>query len=336
MPPALPPRDPARTPAAPQPEPPRPSALLAEIALLRQTVSRLDDELGGLRRAMGSRALIDQAKGAVRALTGASDDEAFALLSARSQHQNRKLVSVAADLLAAVDASPERHRAVAAALGHAHSPGGGQAARPVGHATRPTAQPGAPREPVDTGSWQPRRRFDRTATAVRDPRQLRAVADLAEQLCAATSRADVVDVLVGHGAAALGAFAGSVAARDGAGHAVTEREAAEVGFDVEVQGADLTGAPRRQIPLDAADPVAETMRTGSLLVLTRADLALRYPSRPRPRRLQGVVVLPLAADTAHAGAWELYYDHQLPTDRGTGAMLEWAARLASVALCRAP
>ena len=49
---------------------------------------------------MASRSVIDQAKGAVRAVTGLSGDEAFALLAARSQNANRKLSDVASDVLA--------------------------------------------------------------------------------------------------------------------------------------------------------------------------------------------------------------------------------------------
>jgi hypothetical protein len=322
VPPALPPRDPARPPAAP-PESADP-ALLVEIDLLRRSVARLGAELAGLRRAMESRALIDQAKGAVRALTGASDDESFALLSARSQHQNRKLVAVAADVLAAVDVAPERHRAVATVLR-------------LGDAT---AAPPVPGDADSTTTWQPRRRHDRTMTAVTDPRQLVAIADLAEQLSAAGSRDRVVEVLVGPGAAALGAFGASFASRDGTGHAVAERpgpahEQAEEGEHLgQLDGLHLGDGA--ELPLDTAHPAAEALRTGRVLALSRAELALRYPSHPKPPRLQGLVAIPLATDTVGGSVWTLYYDHHLPTDRGTRAMLDWAARLATTALHRAP
>lgn len=316
MPPALPPREPAsfdgsspnrpqsRAGSGPSPAaPPAPSGLIAENALLRRTVARLDDELAGLRRAMASRALIDQAKGAVRALTGASEDEAFALLSARSQHHNRKLVSIAADVLAAADVSPERHRALARAL-HLADP-------PTGTAT-PTSE-----------SWQSRRRSDRYARLVGDPRQLVAVADLAELLCAAPDHDAVVGVLVGQGAAALGAFGATLASVDGSGEVVAEA------------GVALTDGPLPAVPLDATHPLAEVIRDGSALLLTRAELAFGYPAHPRPERLQGLVVLPLAIDTPHRAAWSLCYDHPVPGDRGTRAMLDWAARVGSAALQRA-
>ncbi|MDQ1601687.1 MAG: hypothetical protein QOD68_3161, partial [Actinomycetota bacterium] len=104
MPPAsLPPVDPPPGPRSERLVEPAPAAgagLLVEVDALRRTVARISDELTGLRRAMASRSVIDQAKGAVRAVTGLSGDEAFALLAARSQNANRKLSDVAADVLA--------------------------------------------------------------------------------------------------------------------------------------------------------------------------------------------------------------------------------------------
>lgn len=61
----------------------------------------LIEENEGLRRAMQTRAVIEQAKGMVIATTGCTADEAFALLTAQSQHENRKLAQVAEDLVRA-------------------------------------------------------------------------------------------------------------------------------------------------------------------------------------------------------------------------------------------
>ena len=55
---------------------------------------------GNLRRALDSRAQIDQAKGILMASTGCSADEAFGLLRQQSQAENRKLHDIAADLVA--------------------------------------------------------------------------------------------------------------------------------------------------------------------------------------------------------------------------------------------
>jgi GAF domain-containing protein len=55
----------------------------------------------GLARAMESRAVIEQAKGVIIATTGASADEAFELLRAQSQSENRKLREIAAEIVEA-------------------------------------------------------------------------------------------------------------------------------------------------------------------------------------------------------------------------------------------
>jgi hypothetical protein len=55
-----------------------------------------------LRRALESRAVIEQAKGVIMALDRCSADEAFARLRIRSQHSNTKLRDVAGQLLDAL------------------------------------------------------------------------------------------------------------------------------------------------------------------------------------------------------------------------------------------
>ena len=141
VPPALPPRDPARRPDDPTvlaPGMPASSgrALETEIDLLRTTVRALRDELAGLHRAMASRAVIDQAKGAIRAVSGASSDEAFALLAARSQNANRKLSVIAADVLGRprADRGPDRAEALLAAIHHPRSARSRRPARSPGTA----------------------------------------------------------------------------------------------------------------------------------------------------------------------------------------------------------
>src|SRR4051794_39531030 len=168
VPPALPPSELARTPDEPSHRSlgmPASSdrALETEIELLRTTVRALRDELAGLQRAMATRAVIDQAKGAIRAVSGASSDEAFALLSARSQNANRKLNVVAADVLGALEprAAPDRAEALLAAI---HLPD-----------VRPLPETG----PV---AWRSRHRWDPLANAVSHREQLLALAHLGERL----------------------------------------------------------------------------------------------------------------------------------------------------------
>ncbi len=306
MPPAyLPPTDPA--PGSPdgacEPAPSGTDGLLAEVDALRRTVARVGDELTGVRRAMASRSVIDQAKGAVRAVTGLSGDEAFALLAARSQNANRKLSDVASDVLAST---------------HPGSPG-----TPVLSAlSLPDTTRGEP--PTAPTAWRSRHRLDHELAAVTDVAQLRALAALGARLAAAPGRAEVVDVMLRDGAEALGAFGAVVATLTGTGAAT-----------VETAGGALVDGEPRPVSLAAEHPLTAVLRTRTSLVLSRAELALRYPDHPRPERLAAVAVLPAATDTASPMAWSLYFDHALPPDRSLRSMLVWAARLATGALTRA-
>lgn len=284
------------------PAPSGTAGLLVEVDALRRTVARIGDELTGLRRAMASRSVIDQAKGAVRAVTGLSGDEAFALLAARSQNANRKLSDVASDVLAST---------------HPDSPG-----TPVLGAL---ALPDTRGEPQTAPTaWRSRHRVDHELAAVTDVAQLRALAALGSMLAAAPSRAEVVDVLLRDGAESLGAFGAVVARLTGTGAAT-----------VETAGGALVDGEPRPVSLAAEHPLTAVLRTRTSLVLSRAELALRYPDHPRPERLAAVAVLPAATDSASPAAWSLYFDHALPPDRSLRTMLDCAARLATVALMRA-
>jgi AmiR/NasT family two-component response regulator len=57
-------------------------------------------EVEGLRAAMASRAVIEQAKGIIMATAHCTADEAFDLLKQQSQYMNRKLRDIACDLVA--------------------------------------------------------------------------------------------------------------------------------------------------------------------------------------------------------------------------------------------
>jgi len=59
-----------------------------------------------MRTALNSRATIDQALGIVMARAGITSAEAFAVLREASQHSNRKLTAIAADLIEAVTGWP--------------------------------------------------------------------------------------------------------------------------------------------------------------------------------------------------------------------------------------
>ncbi len=76
----------------------------AATQALAATVDRLRDEVDGLKAAMRSRAVIEQAKGMLMERHGDSPHEAFLRMARLSQHANIKLVDVAAAL---VNASAE-------------------------------------------------------------------------------------------------------------------------------------------------------------------------------------------------------------------------------------
>jgi PAS domain-containing protein len=75
-----------------------PGAALAELDWAAR-VQRLEAELAGLRRAMRGRALIEQAKGLLAGTLDCSPEVAYQHLSRLSQHENRRLVEVAARIL---------------------------------------------------------------------------------------------------------------------------------------------------------------------------------------------------------------------------------------------
>src|SRR5690348_11137807 len=65
-------------------------------------VQRLEAEVDGLRRAMRSRAVIEQAKGFLSAALNCGLDEAFGHLARLSQHENLRVAEVAARIIGTV------------------------------------------------------------------------------------------------------------------------------------------------------------------------------------------------------------------------------------------
>jgi AmiR/NasT family two-component response regulator len=74
-------------------------------------VARTVDDLAGMRAAMASRAVIEQAKGILMERKKFTEDQAFTALTRASQNTNIKLRDVA-DELVRTGALPERPRAV--------------------------------------------------------------------------------------------------------------------------------------------------------------------------------------------------------------------------------
>ena len=77
--------------------------MVAAAAISAQDAADVDrthvEAIHHLRSALESRDLIGQAKGLLMAKAGCSSDDAFDLLRAQSQHENRKLTDVAAELV---------------------------------------------------------------------------------------------------------------------------------------------------------------------------------------------------------------------------------------------
>lgn len=89
-------QEPGEVQAAPEPE-----------QALSAVVSRLRAELAGLRRAMRSRAVIEQAKGVLGERLGVGPDSAFDQMVRLSQRSNVKLVEVAAALVGTTAPDPQ-------------------------------------------------------------------------------------------------------------------------------------------------------------------------------------------------------------------------------------
>ena len=68
------------------------------------------DEMALLAAAIESRDLIGQAKGVIMATMGCAADEAYRLLKEQSQHENRKLVDIAAEVAARAQRHATRPR----------------------------------------------------------------------------------------------------------------------------------------------------------------------------------------------------------------------------------
>jgi AmiR/NasT family two-component response regulator len=72
----------------------------AATSALEGEVCRLREQVENLQRALESRDMIGQAKGILMATAGCSAEAAFDLLRQQSQHQNIKIVELAAEVVA--------------------------------------------------------------------------------------------------------------------------------------------------------------------------------------------------------------------------------------------
>jgi hypothetical protein len=97
----------ALAPSAPTPAEAAPQDENTTIDGLEAQLEKLIALVGHLRVALESRDVIGQAKGIIMASTGCNADEAFALLVAQSQAENRKVIAIATSLVARRSGSPK-------------------------------------------------------------------------------------------------------------------------------------------------------------------------------------------------------------------------------------
>ena len=91
-------------------EPPgreRAESLEAAGVLKDARIAELVHEIDGLHTAMEHRADIEQAKGVIMNVMGCGPEAAFAVLVFQSQHQNRKVRDIAAEIAGAQDRDSE-------------------------------------------------------------------------------------------------------------------------------------------------------------------------------------------------------------------------------------
>jgi PAS domain-containing protein len=136
-------------------------------------VQRLEGEVAGLRRAMRTRGLIEQAKGMLAERFSCDPEEAFGYLSRLSQDANVRVVDIAADVVGSPrldvqDAEPD-----------GRGPGG-PAAHPEGGGAPPVAPPAGRRDPAPVVTPLPAdlsRRFRRAAAAAQAAASIPELAD---------------------------------------------------------------------------------------------------------------------------------------------------------------
>ncbi|WP_157845582.1 SpoIIE family protein phosphatase [Kitasatospora phosalacinea] len=281
---------------------------------LEATVDRLRTELEGMRTAMRTRAVIEQAKGVLVERLGCDPEQAFEELVRRSQDENRKLVRIAADLVAAA-APPPAAREAPAAPEPAAAPL--PATEPEPFATGTPAAPAAPGTPTATGAE------DETALAARF--HLAAAA-----LATATDPDEVAEHLHRTALGPLGARALALAVREPDGA-------------LRLVGAHGVAAQQlsqwQRIPPRTRVPLTEAARTGRpVWVVDRREFATRYPGLTGDDLVPGTAVcaLPLHAGGRLLGALKIGWAARRDPAPTVDAHLAALADLTADTLLRLP
>ncbi|MGK4585477.1 SpoIIE family protein phosphatase [Kitasatospora sp. HPMI-4] len=276
----------------------------AERAVLQATVDRLRAELDGLRAAMRTRGVIEQAKGLLTERLCCTPDEAFEELVRRSRDGNRKVVELAAELLG-VAAPPE---AVDPGRGpEPDSPGLEPVSPPVTDAGR--TRPPCP-APSQAGGFAARYHL------------------VASALASADGPDDLARLLHEYGLGALGTAAVVLA--------LLEPDGA-------LRLVGSCGVPAHQlsqwqrIPPRTAVPLTEAAQLGATVwVQSREEFAVRYPDLTGEDLIPGrtVCALPLRTGQRLIGAMKLGWPEEFRPDAATSRYLSALARLTAAQLVR--
>jgi PAS domain-containing protein len=237
-------------------------------------VQRLEGEVAGLRQAMRTRGLIEQAKGMLAERFSCDPEEAFGYLSRLSQDANVRVVDIAADVVG----SPR--------LG---SPETGQDEQAGG------AAPGSPPAPQAAGATAPARARESAPVVTPLPadlsRRFRRAAAAAQ---AATGMSELADALLRDGLAALHGSAAVIYQREPDG-ALGLLGAA--GWPAEAV------SDWQRIPSGVKTAIGQVVRLGRALWLTGAEQEDFLPVGPGAAR----AVFPLRVADRVAGAVELIW-----------------------------
>lgn len=174
-----------------------------ETAVLREAVDRLRAEAEGLRRAMRTRGVIEQAKGMLAERLECTPEEAFGHLVQLSQDTNRRLADIAAGLvglaapLTGTVAEADSASAPAPLSGPASVPGAGAAPGPLaaGPVPAPVPVPGPPTAPLPAAAPGLAARYHLAASALASAETPEELARLLHQV--ALAPVGVVAVVLG-------------------------------------------------------------------------------------------------------------------------------------------
>nr|WP_144298567.1 SpoIIE family protein phosphatase [Streptomyces sp. TLI_235] len=288
----------------------------AERSVLQATVDRLRAEVEGLRTAMRSRAVIEQAKGILAERHGCTPDQAFDRLAGLSQDRNRKLVEIAADVVGV--AAP-----LETPVGHADPAAGAPVDGASPRAAPPPAAPPAPRTAAEPGDPPPVLAAAPTAQGLAARYHLAAAA-----LASAGSTEDLARLLHETALAPLGVTAAVLALLepDGAlrlvgSHGVPARRLSQW----------------QRIPPMTALPLTEAAQSGTAVwVADRTDFAARYPDVSGEDLVPGrtVCALPLRTGGRVIGAMKLGWDEEYRPDPEAERYLAAVSALCAAELLR--